>query len=90
MRLPDRLKPHTFKEKIFEIENDLYRDPYNSTDKIVFLVRKIIKTEIKNLSKAMNKARQEGQKGLAANYGLQIWLLIWLLDNKFDFKKKKK
>ncbi|HET6716395.1 MAG TPA: hypothetical protein VFG90_04645 [Nitrososphaeraceae archaeon] len=93
-RLPKRLKEiedtKTFKDKIFEIIDDTYFDPYNGTKQIVQLVRKIIKVEIKALQKAMDQSRKAGHKNAVVQYGLQIWLLLWLLDEKFNIIKKDK
>ena len=58
------IKKHkTFRKRIFTIVNDPNDfDPYNTTDKIVNLVRKIIKERIKAIELARKEEKKEKMK----------------------------
>lgn len=80
----------TFREKVYKIIADgrLYNaDPYQTTDKVVTLVRNIIKHRIREIEKARKEAQERGDDETARLYRDIIYPMYWMLEQKFDMKK---
>ena len=85
-------KKKTFRNKIYKIIANDYRyniDPYKTTDKVVLLVRKIIKDRIKEIDIARKEAEDRGDQQTAQLYRDIIYPINWMLEQKFDIIETK-